>query len=101
MLCRRIRGVTLWRRKSLSFLHAPPEKPYDYSPEHERKASSYLQTLGLLSAWTQKQADWRAAAADRFIAPKGRPGTALGGGVPVLVEVFGDIVISGESYERY
>jgi len=73
--------VTFWQRKILSFLHDPPEKPYDYSPEHERKASSYLQTLGLLGEWKQKQADWCAAAADRFIAPKGRSGTSLGGGV--------------------
>lgn len=81
MPCQRIRGVTFWQRKILSFLHDPPEKPYDYSPEHERKASSYLQTLGLLGEWKQKQADWCAAAADRFIAPRGRSGTSLGGGV--------------------
>lgn len=73
--------MTLWQRKILAFLHDPPEKPYDYSPEHERKAAAYLQTLGLSAEWKDKQADWSAAAADRFIAPKGRQGTGLGGGV--------------------
>jgi len=81
-----------WKRKLAAYLHDPPEKAYDYSPEHGKRARHYAERIGVnLSEWQDKLADYTAAAADRFIFPAakrkegdhwvdtGAPG--LGGGV--------------------
>jgi len=60
----------MWKRKLLAFLHDPPEKAYDYSREHGRRAQHYAERIGVnLSEWQDKLADYTAAAADRFIFP--------------------------------
>ena len=62
--------MTDWKRKLLAFLHDPPEKAYDYSPEHGKRAQLYAARIDLdLSEWKDKLADHTAAAADRFIFP--------------------------------
>jgi CRISPR-associated protein Cmr2 len=73
--------MNLWQRKLLALLHDPPEKAYDYSPKHEERAMSHARAFGLTADYTSKDSDWTSAAADRFIAPKGGPGTKLGEGV--------------------
>jgi len=70
-----------WTQKLLAFLHDPPEKAYDFGPHHTEQAKKHAGAFGLAEAWQEKQADWTAAAADRFIAPEGAPGVSLGGGV--------------------
>jgi hypothetical protein len=62
--------MNLWQRKLLAYLHDPPEKAYDYSPEHGNRARHYAERVGInLSQWQDKLADYTAAAADRFIFP--------------------------------
>lgn len=73
--------MTLWQSKLRAFLHDPPDKAYDYSIEHEKRAASISQAFGLSAQYNTKNSDWSASAADRFIAPKGGPGVSLGGGV--------------------
>jgi len=73
--------MTLWQNKLRAFLHDPPDKAYDYSPDHEKRAASIAQAFGLSADYSTKDSDWSASAADRFIAPKGGPGISLGGGV--------------------
>lgn len=73
--------MTLWKNKLRAFLHDPPDKAYDYSPDHEKRAASIAQAFGLSAVYATKDSDWSASAADRFIAPKGGPGISLGGGV--------------------
>ncbi len=73
-----------WRNKILAFLHDPPEKAYDYGPNHLQRAKTYASSFGLdMRLWQTHHADWSAAAADRFIFPDGRqPGVGgLGGGL--------------------
>jgi len=46
-----------WKRKLLAFLHDPPEKAYDYSREHGRRAQHYAERIGVnLSEWQDKLA---------------------------------------------
>ena len=62
-----------WKNKLLAYLHDPPEKAYDYSPEHGRRPKHYAERIGVnLSEWQDKLADYTAAAADRFIFPATR-----------------------------
>ena len=62
--------MTNWKNKLLAFLHDPPEKAYDYSPEHGKRARHYAGRINVnLSEWEDKLADYTAAAADRFIFP--------------------------------
>jgi len=70
---------TNWSRKLLALLHDPPEKAFDYSPRHEERAAKYAATAGLEEAYRQqKEADWNASAADRFVLPTGRLGFTQG-----------------------
>lgn len=73
--------MNLWQNKLRAFLHDPPDKAYDYSPEHEKRAASNALGFGLSSEYATKDSDWTASAADRFIAPKGGPGNKLAEGV--------------------
>ena len=73
--------MNLWQNKLRAFLHDPLDKAYDYSPDHEKRAASNALGFGLSSEYTSKDSDWTASAADRFIAPKGGPGTKLAEGV--------------------
>lgn len=60
---------TDWTRKLLAFLHDPPEKAYDYGPEHKQRVQAYVRRLlGAEASWNPA-ADHAAAAADRFIFP--------------------------------
>jgi CRISPR-associated protein Cmr2 len=92
--------MTNWKYKLLAFLHDPPEKAYDYSPEHGKRAQHYADRVDLnLAEWKEKLADYTAAAADRFIFPAtkrkegdrwvdtGVPG--LGGGVQIVHPLTG------------
>ena len=69
-----------WKRKLAAFLHDPPCKPLDISRAHEEEARQLLK-----GAWpgfdedslrelqgAVRDADWHAAAADRFCFPKGK-----------------------------
>jgi hypothetical protein len=66
-----------WQRKILAFLHDPPEKSYNYGPQHKDRVALYLSRLGIHEHW-EPAADHAAAAADRFIFPAV---TGLGEGV--------------------
>lgn len=95
--------MNLWHQKLLAYLHDPPEKAYDYSPEHGKRAQHYAGRVGLdLAQWQEKLADYTAAAADRFVFPAtkrkeggrwietGVPG--LGGGVRFIHPLSGSLV---------
>lgn len=63
-----------WKRKLLAYLHDPPCKPLDISPEHEGIAWDFAKSAipGDDQEWLKdtvcfvKDADWWASAADRF-----------------------------------
>jgi len=62
--------MTDWRQKIIAYLRDPPEKAYDYSPEHCNRAERHLANLKIPEAqWKGKEPDHIAAAADRFIFP--------------------------------
>lgn len=95
--------MNLWKRKLAAYLHDPPEKAYDYSSEHGKRAQHYAGRLGIsLSEWKDKLPDHTAAAADRFIFPStkrkdgdrwvdtGVPG--LGGGLQFIHPLSGHLV---------
>lgn len=95
--------MTDWKNKLAAYLHDPPEKAYDYSPEHGKRAERYAQRVGInLAEWKEKVSDHTAAAADRFIFPStkrkegerwvdtGVPG--LGGGLQFIHPLAGDKV---------
>ena len=63
--------MTNWKNKLLAFLHDPPEKAYDYGPQHKERVTAYLSRLGIHEKW-DPAADHAAAAADRFIFPATR-----------------------------
>ncbi len=68
-----------WINKTLAFLHDPPEKAYDFSRRHQERAEHYASALGLSTKLlTEKDADWAAAAADRFIFPNPSKVNGLG-----------------------
>lgn len=67
-----------WQRKLLAYLHDPPEKAYNYGPQHKERAASYLNRVLGPGQWLDHQPDWAAAAADRFIFPDGQKLSALG-----------------------
>lgn len=60
-----------WKRKLLAFLHDPPEKAYDYGPNHISRAVSYQGSVLRDQLTGGIPADWNSSAADRFIFPAG------------------------------
>ncbi len=98
-----------WKRKLAAYLHDPPEKAYDYSPEHGKRAQHYAERLCInLANWQEKIADHTAAAADRFIFPSTRrkegdkwvdtgvPG--LGGGLQFVHPLSGHLVAASDDF---
>jgi len=61
--------MNIWQRKLLAFLHDPPHKALDISG-HEPAREIFLRQAGFTdpASWQEfdRQADWRASAADRF-----------------------------------
>lgn len=60
----------LWKRKLMAFLHDPPEKAYDFTKQHIVRARAHMQSFNL-GEWQEKNPDWTASAADRFVLPHG------------------------------
>jgi hypothetical protein len=84
---------SLWQSKLLALLHDPPDKAYNYGPEHVRKAASNAKAFGLSADYESKDSDWNSAAADRFIAPK----APLGEGVKFHHPLAGKTCALGEA----
>lgn len=72
--------MDVWKRKLLAFLHDPPCKALDFGPVHEEVAGRFQRAAipGMDEEWYRgvnaelKDADWTAAAADRFAFPAGK-----------------------------
>lgn len=91
--------MTNWKRKLAAYLHDPPEKAYDFGPNHKKQAAAYLNLVFGPGQLVDRQPDWAAAAADRFIFPDGQklhalglPG--LGGGIQFIHPLSGNSAFS-------
>lgn len=69
-----------WKRKLAAYLHDPPEKAYDFGLNHQTRAESHAASFGVGSLWKELggNPDWSAAAADRFVFPRGSRSVSLG-----------------------
>lgn len=72
--------MNLWKRKLAAYLHDPPEKAYDFGPNHLKRAESHAGSFGVSDLWKSMggDPDWSAAAADRFVFPHGSKAGSLG-----------------------
>ncbi|MCX8156280.1 MAG: type III-B CRISPR-associated protein Cas10/Cmr2 [Verrucomicrobiae bacterium] len=68
-----IPGPDFWKRKLAAYLHDPPEKAYNFGPNHIERAEIHAASFGVAELWRNMagNSDWTAAAADRFVFPHG------------------------------